>query len=169
MTPVSAMVMSVFGGLWIVFAIFSQRAPIPILCLVPIAIAALLVRRAIVVAKTRAPLAPRDHERVNKIVMYASAFEGVAIFVGINVLNNLGIANQFLPLLAVIVGLHFLPVGRYLPDWRYYPLAAALVAIGISGAMIPSPDLRAAFVGVSSALVLWTASIIALRERPAHA
>jgi hypothetical protein len=165
LSPVSAIIFSAFGGLWLVFAILSQSSPMPILCILPIVIAAVLVGWSISVSKKRAPLAANDRKHVNKIVMYASIFEGVAIFVGINVLNNLGIANQYLPLIAVIVGLHFLPFARYLPDWRYYPIALLLVAIGIVGAIVPSADLRAWLVGVSSALVLWTASVIALRAR----
>jgi hypothetical protein len=97
--------------------------------------------------------------------MYASAFEGVAIFVGIGVLKNMAIVDQYLSLLALIVGLHFLPFARYIPDWRHYPVALSLMAIGIAGALVPSPDVRAWFIGLSSGLVLWTASIIALRVR----
>jgi hypothetical protein len=92
-------------------------------------------------------------------------FEGVAFFVGANILKNVGIADQYLPLLALIVGLHFLPFARYLPDRRYYLISVALMAIGVAGAVVPSPDVRAWFVGLSGALVLWTASIIALRGR----
>jgi hypothetical protein len=159
MSPVSAIVFSAFGGLWVVFAILSQRSPTPILCVVPIVV------WSISVAKTRKRLAPDDKRRLNRIVMYASAFEGVAIFVGLNILNNMGIVDQYLSLIALIVGLHFLPFARYIPDWRYYPVALSLMAIGIAGALVPSPDLRAWFVGLSSGLVLWTASIIALRMR----
>jgi hypothetical protein len=165
MTPTTAIIFSVFGGLWLVLAILLQRSSAPILCLVPIGITALLVVRSVSVARTRTPLAADEGRRRNKIVMYASAFEGLAIFVGANILNNLGIADQFLPLLALIVGLHFLPFARYMPDWRYYPISLTLIAIGIAGAVVPSPDVRAWFVGSSSALVLWTASIIALRTR----
>jgi hypothetical protein len=117
------------------------------------------------VARTRTPLAADEGKRRNKIIMYATAFEGVAFFVGANILKNLGIADQYLPLLALIVGLHFLPFARYLPDRRYYLISVTLMAIGAGGAVIPSPDVRAWFVGLSSALVLWTASIIALRGR----
>jgi hypothetical protein len=164
-SPISAIIFSAFGGLWLVFAILSQRSPTPILCIAPVAIAAVLIGWSISVSRTRTPLAPADRKRVDRIVMYASVFEGVAIFVGINVLNNLGIANQYLPLVAVIVGFHFLPFARYLPDTRYYPMALLLITIGVVGAILHSPDLRAAFVGVSSALVLWTAAIMALRSR----
>jgi hypothetical protein len=164
-SPVSAIVFSAFGGLWVVFAILSQRSPAPILCVVPIGIAAVLVVWSISVAKTRRPLAPDDKRRLRRVVMYASAFEGVAIFVGIGVLKNMAMVDQYLSLLALIVGLHFLPFARYIPDWRYYPVALSLMAIGIAGALVPSPDVRAWFIGLSSGLVLWTASIIALRVR----
>jgi hypothetical protein len=165
MTPISAIIFSVFGGLWVVFAILSQRSSDPILCLVPIGIAAVLVFWSVSVAQTRIKWAPNERRRRNKIVIYATAFEGVAVFVGANILNNMGIVDQYLPLLALIVGLHFLPFARYIPDWRYYPISLTLMAIGTAGVVVPSPDVRAWFVGLSSALVLWAASIIALRVR----
>jgi hypothetical protein len=164
-SPVSAIIFSSFGGLWVVFAIFSQRSPTPILCVGPIVIVAVLVGWSISVARKQPPPAPNDRKRLNKIVLYATMFEGVAIFVGVNVLANMGMAHQILPLIALIVGLHFLPFARFVPDWRYYPIALLLVTIGIVGATVHSSDLRAWFVGVSSALVLWTASIIAIRAR----
>jgi hypothetical protein len=72
MTPVSAMIFSVFGALWVVFAILSQRSPAPMLCSVPIAIAAPLVAWSVSVARTRTPLAGEEGKRRNKIIMYAT-------------------------------------------------------------------------------------------------
>lgn len=164
MTPTSAMIFSVFGGLWVVLAILSQHVSAA-LCLIPIGIAALLVVWSASVARTRTPLAADESKRRNKIVMYATAFEGVAFFVGANILGNVGVVDQYFPLLALIVGLHFLPFARYIPDWRYYPISFTLIAIGIAGAVFPMPDVRTWFVCLGSALVLWTASIIALRTR----
>jgi len=165
MTPTSAIIFSVFGGLWVVFAILSQRTSKPILCLVPLIIAAVLIKWSVSAAKAQMKLPLGERRRRNRIVLYATAFEGIAIFVGANVLNNLDLADQYLPMLALIVGLHFLPFARYIPDWRYFPISLTLMAIGTAGIFVTSPDLRAWFVGLSSALVLWTASIIALRVR----
>ena len=165
MSPVSAAVFSAFGGLWVVFAILSQRSPTPIWCVVPVVISALLAAWSISVSRTRGQPSPQHRKRLNKLVAYASAFEGVALLVGLNILDYMRIADQALPLLALIVGLHFLPFARYIPDRRYYPLALALIGIGIAGALVPSPDIRAWFVGLSSALVLWVASIVAVRVR----
>jgi ABC-type transport system involved in multi-copper enzyme maturation permease subunit len=163
MSPVSAMILSAFGALWVVLAIYSQRSPLPILCVIPVVIAAGLIGWSISVARSVTPPDPRDRKRLNKIVAYASCFEGVAIFLGANILDYMGVSHQILPLIAVVVGLHFLPFARFVPDWRYYPIALLLVAIGIVGAAVQPPDLRAWFVGLSSALVLWTAAVIALR------
>jgi hypothetical protein len=131
MSPTSATIFSAFGGIWLVFAILFQDSPTPILRIVPIVIAAALAGWSISVSRNRTPLAAEDRRRLNKIVMYASIFEGVAILVGINILN----------------------------------IALSLVIIGIAGIFVGSQNRRAGFVGVSSALVLWTAAIIALRPR----
>jgi hypothetical protein len=163
MSPVSAIVFSASGALWVVLAVYSQPLPSPVLCVIPIIIAVALISWSISVSRKRTPLPSNERTRVNKIVMYASAFEGVAIFLGAHILNNMGVAHQLLPLIAVVVGLHFLPFAPFLPERRYYPIAFILVAIGLRGALVHPPDVRAWFVGLSSAIVLWTAAVIALR------
>lgn len=163
MTPTSAIIFSVFGAVWAVGAIFSQPVPHPWLCAFPAAIAILLVMRARVRARHWPTVSKDEERRRNKIVMYATAFEGGAIFVGVNVLRNLGITGQYLTLIALIVGLHFLPFARFLPERRYYLIALLLIVIGIAGVWIPPPDLRAWFVGLGSAAVLWLAALLVLR------
>jgi Mg2+/citrate symporter len=164
MSPVSAMVFAVFGGVWIMLAIFSQREPIPALSVIPLIISGAIVWSAIRAQKSQIEKTPDERARTNKIVMYASIFEGVAIFIGLNILDNIGRPDLYLPGLALVVGLHFLPFARYIPDRRYYGIAAAMIAAALAGWAIQSQNLRTGLVGISCGLLLWGAAAVAIRE-----
>jgi uncharacterized membrane protein len=90
------------------------------------------------------------------IVGIASAAEGVAIFVTAMVLLNLGRRDLVVPAVAIIVGLHFLPLALWLPAPIFYIPAALLVAIGMAGTVVH--DLRGRIlsvgVGVARSLVV---------------
>ncbi len=104
-------------------------------------------------------LAPRRHHadahRGWGMVAIASSAEGVAILVSVNVLNWLGLPGYFLCSVAVIVGLHFVPLARALPYGGVYNYtAAALVAVGVAGCFLPEP-VRNLLVGIGAACVIW--------------
>jgi hypothetical protein len=101
----------------------------------------------------------------------ASAAEGVAMLVTVNVLNWLGLPSYALCGIAVIVGLHFVPLARALPyGGVYHYTAAALVAVGLAGCLLPETG-RNLFVGVGAACVIWATClpVIASPRRPTMA
>jgi len=55
--------------------------------------------------------------------------EGVAIFVVVNVLNNTGHGNYFISSFALIVGLHFFPLGKIMQRRAYY-LMGSFISLG---------------------------------------
>ena len=58
---------------------------------------------------------PEERRRRGRIVGIASALEGVAIFAAASVLVNLGRRDLIAPAVAIIVGVHFLPLARWFP------------------------------------------------------
>jgi lipoprotein signal peptidase len=164
MSPISAMVFGVFGGAWILFAIFSKPDPIVAWSVIPIGIAGVIVWWAVKTQRRMPMQRDEDRARINKIVSAASIFEGLAAFGGVNVLDNLQRKDLYFPGLATIVGVHFLPFARFIPDRRYYVLAFALCAVGAIGWMINDQSIRTAVVCFSSAMLLWGAAVVALRE-----
>lgn len=85
----------------------------------------------------------------------ASAVEGVAIFAAVTVLVNLGRRDLIAPAVAIIVGVHFLPLARWFPAPIYYLTAALLVAVGMAGAGVQNLPARVLTVGIGAAAVLW--------------
>ena len=56
---------------------------------------------------------------------------------------------------AIIVGLHFVPLARWLPARLYYATAALLTAAGVAGFFIADVKPRVVIVSIGAASVLW--------------
>lgn len=125
---------------------------------------------ALVFWATRRPdgskLAPSERSRIGKVVAIASAAEGVAIGVAVFVLANVGYGDFTVDAIAVIVGLHFIPLAHYLERPLYYGTAAMMTAAGLGGIWLAA-DTRAVFVCMMSACILWSTLILVARN--AHA
>ena len=64
--------------------------------------------------------------------------EGVAIFVVVNVLNNTGHGNYFISCFALIVGLHFFPLGKIMERKAYYFMGGFISLGAILGIILTS-------------------------------
>jgi hypothetical protein len=106
---------------------------------------------------------PVEGDHVGRAVGIATAIEGVAIFLAANILFNLHMPTLLLPAIAIIVGLHFIPLARWIPVPLYYRTGAGLIAVGLAAALLP-PDDRAIATGVAAAVVLWASCILLVRR-----
>lgn len=155
MRSIGVVVMSFFAAIWWGMGMnMSGHAT-------PLTIAAgCLVSLAMVVAAIRAERGAAcrtagDEGRIGRVVMWASMGEGIAILVAVNLLNWVGLPDYFVCALAAIVGLHFVPLARFIPNARFYNITAVgLVAVGLAGCLVPVA-LRGLMVGTASALVIW--------------
>ena len=59
--------------------------------------------------------------------------EGLAIFVGINIVTNLGYPDLVIPTLALVVGLHFFPLAKIFKRTVDYYLATWSTLIALCG------------------------------------
>jgi hypothetical protein len=134
------------------------------------AIGPLISAVMILVARTRlkgeAPLDAAERKHRSRTVGWAAGLEAVAIVVAVNLLNRNNLGAYLFPAIAVIVGLHFLPLAKLLPVKIYYLSAALLVAVGVAGLAVNAAD-RPFVVGVSSAIVLWVTCLGRLARTPA--
>jgi hypothetical protein len=128
--------------------------------------AAVLTYLFIIGKKGSTPPAERSEEeehRIGRLVGIASGVEGIMIFAAINILSNIGKSDLLPAVIAIIVGLHFLPLARWIPAKLYYLTAIILVLLGILGFFISDADLRLKIVCIGSAWTLWITSYILLR------
>lgn len=110
--------------------------------------------------------APEERRHRGRIVGIASAVEGVAIIAAVAVLGKLGRRDLIAPAAAIIVGLHFLPLARWLPAPIYYLTGALLVAVGMAGAVVQDLPARILTVCIGAAAVLWfSCGVVLLRSQ----
>jgi hypothetical protein len=106
-------------------------------------------------------------EKTKKALLWSSTGEGIGIFLVINAVNNLHRPDLLLPAMALVVGLHFLPIAHAASFRPFYRLATVLLLSAAIGFMVPAP-VGGEIAGISAALCLWFASITAVsRERHA--
>jgi hypothetical protein len=150
-------ILGVMGGIWWLAGLAFAGALSLTTALPGLAAATLLV--AVARRITNGPIDDAERRRTGKLIAYASAAEGVAIFVSNNVLLNFGLASYILCGMAVIVGLHFLPLARGLRLPVYYLTAAVLTALGLVACFMHDPSQRNLVVGLGSASTLWISGV----------
>jgi hypothetical protein len=156
MPSIGAMIMSVFAAIWWILGIQATGHRSWLLILFP-----LLVTGAIILVAARGPRsAPSPgNSRIGRVVGIASGIEGLLIFLAANVLMNTGKGSFLVPAIAIIVGLHFLPLARWIPVRSYYLIGLLMVALGLLGIALPDLNTRILWVSTGSAAILWWASI----------
>ena len=139
----------------------------PLLYCIPFIVSATLIvaasRRK---AKIAVPAA--DGRRVGRLVGIASACEGLAILAAFAFLPNMQAADFAVSVITIIVGVHFIPLARWLPARPYYSSAALLVALGVTGLTISDPDLRIRYVCIGAAFALWISYGVTMRTGHKH-
>jgi hypothetical protein len=163
MTPTGAVIMGVFGAVWWVIGIRGSGNTSALMYGIPILITAVIMVAASRIRSGAATSREEDARR-GRLVGIASGIEGLLILVAINVLLNIRKLELAAPVGAIIVGLHFLPLARWLPARLYYATSALLVALGLAGFVIANVDRRFLVVGIGSACVLWLTCLVVLRH-----
>jgi hypothetical protein len=157
-----AIIMSFFGALFAALTFAFQlhwRGPalgLPFLGFAIIALAAAAVIRRPGEGVTPSP-------RVEKVIMWSSIGEGIGLPVAATLMTNLGHPELLLPAMAIVVGLHFLPIAYAASFIPFYLLGAALLAAGALG-FIVAPLAGGEVAGFAAAAALWAASIMAVRR-----
>jgi hypothetical protein len=162
MSSTGAIIMGVFAAIWWLVGVRASGHASTLTYGIPLVIAGLIVIVALRGRDRFGQATPEEHARRDRLVGLASAAEGLAIFVAVNVLTNLGRSDYAGPVIAIIVGLHFMPLARWLPSRLYYSTGALLIGLGVCGFAIRRPDLRLLIVSVCAASILWLTSFVVL-------
>lgn len=157
-----AIVMGFFGAVFLSLTLAWQWRVSGAGLLLPFLVFALIGAAALRVIR-RGNRGSALSSRARKTVMWASTAEGIGIFVAVYLVTNLHRPEWRLPAMALIVGLHFLPIAQAAATRTFYILGAALIAIALAGFMIPAP-FGSALAGVAAAGCLWVASLAAIRR-----
>ena len=124
---------------------------------IPIAISAVLIGWT-----SRIPLPGRtatEGKRIGRLIAFWSSVQGVAIFAAFALCPLLGIPDAAVPILAIIVGLHFLPLARGIPAPIYDATGLAMIAVGAVALLLPA-SIRYAATGIPCAIILWVTCLV---------
>jgi len=107
--------------------------------------------------KTEGEADKAEEKRTGKWFGIIFGAEGLLIFVGINIVINIGHADLTIPVIALVVGLHFYPLARVFKRTIDYYLATwttivAIIGIGLILSKSYSAAAVDAFVGVGTAI-----------------
>ena len=166
MSPTGALNMSVFAAIWWFVGVRASGAPLAIVTIVPILVAVALIAAVLRRKAPRETSSDGEQQRRDRIIGIASAVEGVAILIAVNVLANTGHRDLTAPVIAIIVGLHFVPIARGFPAPRYYLTAAFLVALGLGAMAISGVSQRLLVTSAGAATVLWVTAMSVLLRTP---
>ena len=157
-----AIIMSFFGAAFAALTLYWQYGvagftlAIPFFVFVAIGFAALQVLR-----RPGTGLVPSP--RAERALMWAGIGEGLGLFLAGNIVMNLHRPDWLLPSMALVVGLHFLPIAWAAHFRPYFVLGAALVLAAMVGFGVQAP-LGGTIAGLMAALALWTAALLAVRR-----
>ena len=157
-----AIIMSFFGAAFAALTLYWQYGVVGFALAIPFLVfAALAFAAAYVLRRPGTGLVPSP--RAERALMWASIGEGVGLFLAGNIVMNLHRPDWLLQAMALVVGLHFLPIAWAARFRPYFILGAALVLASIAGFSVPAP-LGGAVAGLMAALALWTAALHAVRR-----
>ena len=142
-------VLGIFAAVW--GAIGLSPLGLPAMA-VPVAISVILIGWTSRLALPERGIA--ETRRIGRLIAIWSSVQGVAIFATFVLCPRLGIPDAAVPILAIIVGLHFLPLARGIPVQVYYATGSAMIAVGALALLMP-PTVRYAATGIPCAIILW--------------
>lgn len=110
-----------------------------------------------------------EEKRMGKWFGLIFGAEGLGIFIGINIVINLGHPDLLFPVMALVVGLHFFPLAKVFKRTLDYYLATWTTLIAICGFMFTLNKMMPvnyvqAFVGIGTAVATCCYGLYMLRK-----
>lgn len=155
-------VLSVMAALWAAGGLFWLDARAAMYA-GPVLFSALVLAAARRPARNLAPRTPEDEARIDRLIGFWSMVQGIVIGAVVLILGATGRARLIPAAIAIVVGLHFLPIARGVPRSLNYATGAGMIAAGAAG--LRSPDTGA--VALTCAAVLWATCIVMILQAAA--
>jgi hypothetical protein len=153
-----SIIMSFFGAVFLSLTLMWQRHVWGPVLILPFLIFAVIGSAALYVLRQSGG-GNALSDRAKRALVWSSTGEGIGIFIAINIVMNLHRPEWRLPAIALVVGLHFLPIAYGAAFRAFYILGAALIVVALIGFAAPTP-LGGYIAGIVAAMCLWTASLL---------
>jgi hypothetical protein len=161
-----AIIMSFFGSVFAAMTMAIARGWTGALLVLPFVLfGAISFAAVMTIRQPGEGIAPS--ESAQRGIMWSTIGEGIGLFVAANLVINLGHREMLLPAMALVVGLHFLPMAFAIPFRPFFGLGAAMLLAAALGFLLEKP-INVQIAGFAAALALWTAALLAVwRDRQA--
>lgn len=157
-----AVIMSFFGAVFVSLTLYWQWHLTGIALAVPFLGFALIgLAAGHVIRSPGEGITPTPKEE--RAIMWSTIGEGIGLFLASNIVINLHRPDLLLPAMALVVGLHFLPIAYAAAFRPFYVLGAALIVAAVAGFVVGAPT-GGAVAGFMAAGALWLAAGIAVRR-----
>jgi len=154
---IQVLILSLFAMLWGVAALVVDGTTGALLA-APVAVTAIISAAGWKILPP-AHLAATESKRIRLLVRRWSIVEGILIVGAVTVLQHLHATDLIAAAIAIIVGLHFLPLARGIPERLYYATAIALVATGGIAPVLATGHLRLVLPLAGGAIILWLSAV----------
>ncbi len=151
-----------YGAIWWILAMRLTGHGWPLTYPVALAVLVLLLLAAWRRKKDESPERRRERARRGNTIGLVTGVQAVLIIIALNVLRPLDRLDLLTPLIAIIVGLHFLAFARLFPARIYYLTSALLIALAIVGMFVPADNTRVLAVSVGASCILWLTCVAVL-------
>lgn len=156
------LIMGVFGALFVALSTNWYRHASGLALVPPFAMFAVIALAAVLVMRLPGDgVIPDGYAR--KIIKWSSIGEGIGLVVGSNLVILSNRLDLMLPVMALVVGLHFLPMGLMIGFPPFLIVGAAMILSAIIGFAIPAPS-GGEIAGFGSGAILWAAAVLAIRR-----
>lgn len=150
-------VLVIMAAVWCELGFFLTRAPVAWFVVPPIISVVVFMAARRVFARLPARSA-EEERRIGRLIGLWSAAEGIGFAIVGTALANTGLPALIPAALAVIVGMHFLPLARGMPNRLYYATGIAMIGAGVANILAPDGfGVRA--LTVACGAVLWVTAI----------
>jgi hypothetical protein len=158
-----------FGIVWLLLGLFRGRSS-PIWVRVALLLLGIGLGASIFILSSRASALPHDvfqptpqqiaaNREITRHFYLIFGAELVAIFLTVVVLRLIHYPDYILPGIAIIVGIHFVPLAALFKSPLFYGTGLVGCVIGLIGFFVADPGLRQKVVGLSFGLMLWVTAL----------
>lgn len=151
-----------YGTIWWILGMWASGRGSPISYAFALLALAVLVAVSWRRKRDDSPERRRERARRGYIIGVVTGVQAVVIMIALNLLRDMGRIDLLTPVVAIIVGLHFLAFARLFPARIYYLTSALLVTLGIAGSFFGTGSQRVLAISVVASCILWLTCVTVL-------
>lgn len=155
-------ILSFWAAVWAVWALNAGRAP---LWAYPGAVIVALAPLLLMAPRLSPKRTKEQARRIGRVVGLATLFETVAIVAGVQAAAVAGRPDLLVCIVAAVVGIHFLPLARWMAVPTYYLSGLALLAAACAGVFLTG-EARIVFVAGAASAILWATALSSVFSLP---